>query len=454
MKRVKNAKFCAIIIVLLLLAFVFTPYASSALVSSVTIGSQGRITTDVYAASGYPNDIQAAVNQVAAAGGGTVQVPAGIFYWNGETVNIPSGVNVIGASPAGCKGHEDGWESYTATTILHNNDAPTASHAYASMFYISGGHKPTRIANIQFEATPPSSAANENPNCGAAIIMRQVYDFRIDHCTFINFCNTAVACTANDGNNPVATCYGVIDHCVCTNPYKLTVGSEDWLWGYGFYSIGNVRYDDENTVHAGSSAWNPDITNYYGQYGAVAGSTIMYIEDCHMSLNRHAFDAIQGGFYCARYNLIDYPACEYTAGSIDAHGTTAGWASNRGMEVYNNTVYGAANNKTPWNTNYYSLAVQLRDGSALVYANNFICDTNSAYNYFINLQNDDTGNVLPFTHVSSTYIWSNSYVNCSGFGNSGGYTENVNYFLRAPNQAQDGFTYTPYVYPNPRTTQP
>jgi hypothetical protein len=33
------------------------------------------------------------------------------------------------------------------------------------------------------------------------------------------------------------------------------------------------------------------------------------------------------------------------------------------------------------------------------------------------------------------------------------FTENVNYFLRAPNQQQDGFTYAPYPYPHPLTLE-
>ena len=57
----------------------------------------------------------------------------------------------------------------------------------------------------------------------------------------------------------------------------------------------------------------------------------------------------------------------------------------------------------------------------------------------------------PLRPMNDLWIWGNTFENvATPFHNADGYyVENVNYFLRAPNQAQDGFTYTPYIYPHP-----
>ena len=60
--------------------------------------------------------------------------------------------------------------------------------------------------------------------------------------------------------------------------------------------------------------------------------------------------------------------------------------------------------------------------------------------------------------VETSYIWNNTltrvndelttYEPCG----SGSVAEDKDYFLRAPNHSDDGFTWTPYVYPHPLVT--
>ena len=202
----------------------------------------------VNAASGSAADIQAAVNQVATAGDGTVIIPAGTFYWNNETVTIPGGVNVFGAGLAGCDGHPT-FTEYNASTILHNTAQPHPSNTATvnPMFYANGiNGRQVRISGIQFEATPPSTSDDSGGD--VAIIIYRMLDFRVDHCTFINFSGTSVFATDSDTGN----CRGVIDHCIISNPYKAVTGGQ---WAYGFYVQGYNYYWNDTTA---------PITNYLG----------------------------------------------------------------------------------------------------------------------------------------------------------------------------------------------
>lgn len=464
------------------------------------------ITPNVIAASGSAADIQAAVNLVAANGGGTVYLPAGTFYWNGETVNIPAGVNVIGASYAGCMGHENNWTSYSASTILHNNRPPINGSQVPVMFLINPNdpgpgtsHKATRISGIQFEATAPTDYDSENTGGGVAIIINQIYNFRVDHCTFINFSGTSVFVDAGSGWNMTSTAYGVLDHNVVSLPYKLNQPppGQAWAWGYGFYVRGNFRTDVTYPPFDPIKAnWYENVNDIRGNYGGYPAMGMMYVEDCLFRYNRHSLDSIQGGYYVSRFNLFDNQACMYAAGMADLHGLTFG--SGRGNEVYNNTFIafpGDQSTSYPW-IDRNTFAYQLRGGAGLFFNNkyygNILGNGEGAAMAYLSLQEDQAyctvsgycsnpaytnqtscehnggvwyptynetsceaaGGVwypiyhCPWQDVNETYIWNNEYFNTSYLTVSSPLTENVNYFLRAPNQTLDGFNYTPYPYPH------
>lgn len=418
----QNTKSCALLLLsLMIVGILIVSPTFSSLMSQVIIKSTGEIsTTEVTAKSGSPEDIQAAVNTVEAAGGGTVHIPEGTFYWTGERVEIPGGVNIIGAGPAGCDGHPD-FNVYTAKTILHNNKVPP----FSPMFYIDGSnHKPTRISGIQFEATAP--VYNDDAGTGSATAIRatlEITDFRVDHCTFINFCAMSVALR----NTYTGTASAVVDHCVIDNPYKLESGR--WTWAYGFYPGGQAYWwDDEDAP----------ITDFLGKYPVKTGYPVMYVEDCKISRTRHAVDGIQGAWIVARYNYIDHP---YPAhyGQLNVHGAGDGsWPSARGFEFYNNIVVGE--------TGYSAELTWLRGGGGVVFNNTFSMSSGRAIGLFREECPQEPDEVL-----HNVWIWNNTVSGGSLLNNAGNFEEGVDYFLRAPNQEQDGFTYTPYPYPHQLT---
>jgi hypothetical protein len=406
--------------------------------STAMIGSPGMI-----APSGSPADIQATVNAVNNAGGGTVYVPAGTFHWNGQTVTIPGGVNVIGASYAGCMSHGDNWQSYTATTILHDDYVVTTPRDWA-MFYVNGYNNPkqTRISGIQFEHTPPLTAATEwMVDKIYAIDLLQAKNFRIDHCTFINFIGMAIE---NEATSPStgSSSYGLVDHCVLDWPYKLVPEptGTGWQAGYGLDCLGNMAESYGN--------WIDDVSLYAGKYGAISDVALMIAEDCHISRSRHAIDASAGGVIVPRFCLFDHPAPYMLQttnnGEISSHGGWGNVQATELLEAYNNTITGSTAD-----TDLSTVACRIRGGHGIFYNNHFnpIYPVNAGWEQRFMLMELDN----PLHPITQTYIWNNDYSNCLFLDNRNPsqIVENVNYFLRAPTQAQDGWTYTPYPYPHP-----
>jgi len=404
-KQMRIKKLLAILLASVILAAVFTlSPAISSLMNYVIIESGGRIELGgsvVTASSGSAEDIQEAVDLVRATGG-TVYVPAGTFYWNSETVNSVDGVNIIGAG-----GGSNG-------TILHNNKAAP----FDPMFVIDGSnHKPFRISGIRFEGTVTSS--NDDVDGSAIQISSEALDFRVDHCTFINFPNEAIGVF----NFATGTIQGVIDHNIIDNPYKDVYGG---LWAYGIVIAGQY------------ANWDEDITHFLGKYEtAPSGFPIVYIEDNHFSRCRHAIASTQSAWYVARYNVIDDERPE-NFGSVDVHGasspTTPG---GRGLEAYNNTIIGTAGYDS-------AQAFWIRGGGGVIFNN-----TMQNILYGIGLFREE---YVP-SQVEDLWIWGNNMDGGTLINNYGEYEENVDYFLRAPNQGQDGFTYTPYPYPHPLTVE-
>jgi hypothetical protein len=192
--------------------------------------------------------------------------------------------------------------------------------------------------------------------------------------------------------------------------------------------------------------WNSDITDFLGKYEAIPSCSLMYVEDCYFSYNRHSTDGLMGNWNVVRYNLFEHPYPSSGFGPVDNHGCGGGsWDSCRGEEVYNNTIVGAG-------VSLSNQLVEVRGGGGMVFNNTL---KNSAYAVELANENPNTtwGNTYGILEkVKQLYIWGNTLANVPVLVlNDGAYVENTDYFLRTPTQAQDGFTYTPYSYPNPRT---
>jgi hypothetical protein len=432
-----------------IIAVFFVFLFSVGLVSSLTVveirvESYGTISNSIYALSGSAIDIQTAVNIISAKGGGTVYIPAGTFTFNINQSNIglpsypigvqiPGGVNVIGAGSnstiLSCP--LTGWKS----------SGGTPGTVYLNTMFIGDGtnNQPIRISGITFiGSVDQSSGADDNFHALSGIRLYGVKDFRIDHCKFLDFTQCAIGTDNNYVGNPTGNC-GVIDHCIIDNPYKDTfytnTGNQPF-WAYGIQVGGPYGYN----------SWDPDWTHFFGQYR----HDITYIEDCTISSCRHAIagEPQSYGFYVLRHcTMTDMIVAGY--GSYqDVHG------GGEGCECYDNTIintpvdYRSAHNH--WGE-YQGIGFYPRGGFGLFYNNTIqnFQDSGSA----ITLANDQSS--WGYARLNGVWIWDNNYVNCPTqltlMPGAFTITQNVEYFLRSPNQAQDGFTYIPYPYPHPLT---
>jgi len=402
----------------------------------------------VYANGGLAVDIQDTIPEIVNLGGGTVFIPDGHYDWNGENVYHDGRVPLRLASSrlAGVSGHLANWADNVAAVVLHNNkpQAPAPNNMPTMIDMGTNTHgqfalSPCEVEGIEFKATPPRTYTEENGQEGQAISFLQIPDFRIHHNNFVDFCNVAVGAGANDGwaNVNIST-YGVVDHNRFTNPYKKTapIDGSQWAWGYGAYAGGYTP---------ATNGFTKDISLLRGKYGPVAGAGIVYFEDNHFSYNRHATDAMDGGYPVVRYNLFDEPACMYSAASANIHGPA--YPSAYGAEYYKNKFIGAPRNGKPWNRSdsYYSIATGLRGGKSLVYDNDFVCSTPSSSNYFIQLGAGDYVAGREEQQIKETYIWNNTHTGTWFSKVDSPIVLNRDYFLQA-------FPYTPYPYPHPRAS--
>jgi hypothetical protein len=475
--------------VLVVIAFSLTLYTNASPLANVVIQSVGTIAPYVTANSGSAADIQNAVNQVATHGNGlgTVIIPAGNWTWYDTTVNVPTGVNIIGTGLAGNSGHPN-FTNYTISsstnTILFDNytySSPTGTYSFNPMFYVYGTpnvwgdnsiantktpYAPTRISGIYFESNLwPAGYGTAEVNTGGvqAIQIRESDNCRVDHCTFVDF-SQAVMLIANDADNESsttngATCYGVVDHCTFTLLYETRNPGSGTYWSlnYGVYALGNLYglFGDE-----GATAFTLPATSFFGYYGPRPLYCIVYVEDCHFTYVMQTCDAIQGGYYCSRFNLVTAPVMDnggQITGAFDNHGTPGYWAvGGRGAEIYNDTVV----MPTAAQLAAYSWWIQSgefyndRGGGSLIYNNTFNSNnpSESTYTAMIYLSMNDYSSGYQACAVNNTYLWSNTMTNNPNYLSvDSGIVLNTNYFEFSPWStsvpAAYRFSYTPYQYP-------
>jgi hypothetical protein len=406
--------------------FTLSPTFSS-LMNTVVINSTGKISLfSITAKSGSPVDIQTAVNAVAAAGGGTVYVPAGTFTFNppmnGSGVVIPFNVpiSIIGA----------GIGVTVLQETVNSGSSDMFDRSWSGQQY-SGSS--VRISGISFVGFVMDESVTSNIGIG----IQCTQDFRIDHCSFQNFAGMAIYTDDNTGSYSLID-RGVIDHCTFDNPYKAVLqphnasGSYYSVWGYGIVLVGDY------------STWNP-LSYYLGQYN----NLIIYIENCNFSRCRHAIASNGNGYYVSRYNYFQECA---PYGQNDVHGNAGNGVGGRGLESYSNVF----NFTDESYSDGQDAAVEPRGGGGVTW-NNTVILTAGYGTDTVQFSND--GESAPYD-VEQFYIWNNTAQWTNGTAvdfNSKifpwDYVQNVNYFLRAPNQTLDGFTYTPYTYPHPLTLQ-
>ncbi|MEM2145830.1 MAG: hypothetical protein QW279_10745, partial [Candidatus Jordarchaeaceae archaeon] len=204
--------------ILLTMLIIITCTANAQLTSTTIIHSTGQIITNrVWAKSGYWRDIQAAIDAVAAAGGGEVYIPEGTWNfvnvgesWTGARVTIPVGVSVFGApTERDANGQVIEWK----TVLVMPWDVPGDWYNIPIWFKISGNSNPnkrSRFSDIKLVGYRSLNPQSTTVHIGVEI--EYVMNFRVDHCCFEHTCGGGVSTWG-------LACNGVIDHCKVYNIY-------------------------------------------------------------------------------------------------------------------------------------------------------------------------------------------------------------------------------------------
>jgi hypothetical protein len=487
-RGLQNTKFYALLIVLAVLTgtLCMSP-AISSLMNSVIIGSSGQISIPtITAASGYWQDIQAAVDWIVARGGiGNVYIPEGTFNFvnvgedlgavGSAKVTIPAGVNLFGAPtertsglPYDGVGQNPNDQVVEWKTILRLPwDVPGTWHyggvAWFRIVGDSDPNKPSRFSDIKLVGY--KSIDSNSMTAHAALRILDVVDFRLDHCYFGHT-------TLGVGISGVNT-RGVVDHCFFVNPVAsigVTMDECDV-----FYGVGMSR--------GSGDLWENDVTQVLGQYTDYT----VFIEDCYFEKWRHVTASNSGAHYVFRHNTIKD---DFGYGSIDAHG----WFQTRCTNPQHGTVDNppAVEKMGQWVCGYevlgnpddicgeplggeYFTIRQVGTRAVEIYGNQILDSIQDRYGAFIRggsgvAFNNRMGGgnytiLICFSNdartrpegskvwVNDVWIWDNTLLEgmtlITKYDPDGQIIEGENYHLHEPHT----FNYQPYPYPHPLTLE-
>jgi hypothetical protein len=444
LKEIPNEKIWATLLVsiifvgfLILPAAVFPQLDSSALIrSSGTIAQMGNAT------SGSVGDIQAAIDWVIAAGGGTVYIPEGTFdfdprdsgytspWWQvtGVHFDVPAGgIQIIGAGK-------------DKTILKYPEDSELGGFTdKLGGFYIRGqsGGK-VRISGITIKAQT-NYLTSSIPNMG--IWLESCTDFRVDHCSFYwmgevaVWVNDAEATYGDSGGDITKVSQGVVDHCDFIDLYKPVVTQQGNGYGYGvsvarayhyLWTVPNLYPDDPWTI--------------FGKY-----EKNTYVEDCYFTGCRHGTQSAWAGAYVLRNSVIEDLGVYEVA--TTGHPVRTDVLGMFAQEIYNVTIRRTAQSSQRF------LGPLVEGGSSLLYD---LTLENLESSFVIGSCEDAGNDFYPLGRTKEVYIWDNQIINCgemtiednTGLGGDPAPIEGVHYFLHEPPSEKN---YTPYTYPHPLT---
>lgn len=423
LKTRKNVLFLLILLVFVSLG---GSIVYSALSVTVTIQAGGTISlSSVLAESGSATDIESAIDYAVNHGITNVHIPAGIYDFvpvgqSWRVVRIPDGISLFGEPTVrDANGQVISW----GTILRMPFEAPESSY----FFYVYGTTG-TRISDIEF-----MGYREINENSGAhysAIKVTNSQDFRFDHLYILNIAGTSIM-TSNSN--------GVIDHCKFVNNKNVYVTAlyHDCTV---FYGVG---------VSGDGQTWETNIKDVLGHYT----SRTVFIEDNYFEGWRHCVSSNQRAHYVFRYNTER----DNGYGSIDGHGREGSGSGEgtRAIECYGNDFA-----EPTWG----DMGVQLRGGGGVFFDNivtgyGLTGTSISQYNAFVCMI-QYTPDSYPDQQIKDVWIWDNTLTPSNadlwdaawGGISQTAIEENEEFFLHAPNQSVNGFTYTPYTYPHPLVT--
>lgn len=441
MKTMSRKKFCTTLLLHLIIVgvLILPPTVISLQSSSVIVRSSGTIARMGNATSGSIEDIQAAVDWVTAAGGGTVYIPEGIFTFDASgsrrvNIVVPSGgIQIIGAG--------------IDQTVLQMPEDDNADNTV--MFKVTGLSKgKMRISGITFRGRPNWQTS---PTGDSGVTLECCTDFRVDHCSFWDMGAHGIA--LGDGNHMYGisggdidlVSQGVIDHCEFHRIYKPVCKSLGRGYGYGVFVARAWNY-----LWAVPNLYPEDPWTMFGKYYKNT-----YVEDCYFEGCRHAVTGNFAGAYVLRYSTIEDQGM-YSAVTT-GHPARLDSIGMLTQEIYNVTVR---------NTGTYTskhIGFLIEGGSSLIYNNTIIDITDSILNLGTSEYIND---FFPLGNINNVYVWDNSITGTNPapyISNNAGGTpvEGIDYWTDltgAYTTAQvqslvDAKGYVPYQYPHPLTLQ-
>ena len=391
------------------LGVVMSAITMSLLVAFITIPANA-LAGNATAASCSEGDVQAAVNQVLSGGGGTVFIPAGTCTWTSTAVTVSTGsskdIKIIGA----------GQHLTIINDFYLKVDGSGSNITELSNMTIGAVSRNGEIFNGKFR--PANNPGSKELNFHHLII---------------------------SGRGPIGTIEGW-NGVVHDSYFTCRSGQYGWyVHGYGNYDVAEPPMGTRNSLFFENNTFD-------GCYHSVSGfcnSKIVFRQN-----------TIKNSTHCVDVHGPSYDGCYYS---------NPQWGNDGGrlFEHYNNTYLASA-----------VCGAKLRSGSGVSFGNTYQFTSDGWWSYFgIAIDaGGASGGCADGTHKytypctngvcegpQKFWVWnetcpSNAWggsevgIGCFNISNNecpGALQQNREFFLRAPDTAGDGFTYTPYTYPYP-----